>query len=280
MVMRDRLPIRISQAIRWSLVSVVMLPGCVSWRALQPVPPSVAAGRRLARQGVAAMEVERWDEAELLFASAVEKSPEDAEARRYLAEALWRRGSATDALEHISIAAKLDADDATTAVRAGEMLLDAGEASRAIKQGNRAVRLDNNLAAAWTMRGRAHSAEGETDRALADFQRALLLAPNSAEVLLETARLYHGQQQHQRCLATLHRLQDHSTPGSESPDVLELEGRTYLVLGRPRLAGERLALAAERGSTSVDLAGLQAQAATQMGAGLSIRPAEGGSQLK
>lgn len=276
-VIVTRLPTRLSRATCWTVMMVtVVLPGCVSWRSLHPVPPSVAAGRRLARQGVAAMEMDQWNEAESLFAAAVEKSPDDPEARRYLAEALWRRGAATEALEHISTAATLDKSDATTAVRAGEMLLEAGEAQRAIRQADRAVRLDNTLAAAWTLRGRAYTAVGDLDRALADLQRALLLAPNSAEVLLETAQLYSARSQHQRCLATLHRLQDTSAPGSEPPEVLELEGRTYLALGRPQLAAERLALAADRGSTSADLGMLQAQAASQMDVEVSRRPpAEG-----
>lgn len=218
------------------------------------------------------MELNRWDEAEELFATAVEKSPDDPEARRYLAEALWRRGAADQALEHISMAARLDADDASTAVRAGEMLLEAGASERAIAQANRAVRLDTNLASAWTLRGRAYAAEGELDRALADLQRALLLAPNSADVLYESAKLYHDRGQHQRALATLHRLQDTSSLGDQPPEVLELEGRTYLALGRPQLAAECLAQAAERGSQTPDLPTLQAQAARQMELEISSRP--------
>jgi tetratricopeptide (TPR) repeat protein len=266
--MCTRSPIRYSLASPWLLVCLVLLPGCVSWRALQPVPPSVAAGRRLSRQGVAAMEVNRWDEAEQYFASAVDKAPEDPEARRYLAEALWRRGATSEALDHIAVAASLDADDASTAVRAGEMLLEAGEAQRAIEQADQAVRLDNTLASAWTLRGRAYLAKGDDDRALADMQRALLLAPNSADVLYETAKLYHSRGQHQRCLATLHRLQDTSSSAGGPPEVLELEGRTYLALGRPRLAADCLAKASQQGGTSTELATLQAEAAQQ----LSSRP--------
>ncbi len=99
-------------------------------------------------------------------------------------------------------------------------------------------------------------------------------------MLLETARLYHRRQQFQRCLATLHRLQDTSTPGSEPPEILELEGRTYLALGRPRMAAERLALAADRGSISPDLPTLQAQAAYQLGIEVSLRPGEARPQTK
>ncbi len=258
----------------------VAAAGCVSWRDLHPVPPSVTTGQRLARQGVAAMELEQWSEAEHLFESSVKKSPEDPEARRHLAEVLWRRGAESDALEHIAVAAEIDASDPNTAVRAGEMLLDAGESARAIKQADRAVRLDNTLAAAWTLRGRAYAAQGDTQRALADLQRALLLAPNSADLLVETAQLYQVRGQHQQCLAVLHRLQDTSPGGEQPPDLLELEGRTYLALGRPQQALERLALAVERGSQSADLPALQAQAAAQMGVEVSSRPAAPRTQIR
>ncbi|QDU58641.1 tetratricopeptide repeat protein [Aeoliella mucimassa] len=245
------------------LISLLLLAaqaGCVSWRSLQPVPPSVSHGRRLARQGVAAMEVGQWDEAEELLREAIEKTPDDPEARCKLAEVLQRRGANAEALEHMAVASHLDAADPWTAVRAGELLLEAEDADRAIQQANRAIRLDQSLAAAWTLRGQAYAAQGDTTRAMADMQRALLLAPNEAGLLLESAKIYHQRQQHHQCLATLHRLQDVVGPGGESSAMLELEGRTYLALGRPRMATERLALAAERGSTNPELQTLLAQA--------------------
>lgn len=254
------------------LAVALLLSGCVSWRSLQPTPPSVAASRRLSRQAVAAMEVQQWDEAESLLREAVEKTPDEPEAQRYLAETLWRRGAREEALEHIDRAAALDTANPETAVQAGKMLLEVGDAGQAIQQANRSVRIDNNLADAWTLRGRAYAAQGDLDRALADLQRALLLAPNSAEVLLESARIYHQRQQHQRCLATLHRLQDATALDAAPPEVLELEAQTYLALGRPQIAAQRLALSVERGGITAERQTLQTQTARQLGVEVSSLP--------
>lgn len=256
------------------------LAGCVSWRSLQPVPPSVAAARQLARQGVAAMEVEQWDEAEALLSSAVEKSPEDPEAQRYLAEALWQRGDKQQALRHMATAASLDTADVQIAVRAGEMLLESGDPHRAIRQADRAIRLDNTLAAAWTLRGRAYAEEGELERALADLQRSLLLAPNDSAVLLETAGIYHRRGQHERCLATLHRLEDHQGLEATAAEVLELEAETYLALGRPQLAAQRLAMAVDHGGMTAERRTLQAQANRQMGVEISRLPPPDGIERR
>jgi tetratricopeptide (TPR) repeat protein len=262
------------------LLAAVLATGCVSWRSLQPVPPSVAAGRRLTRQGVAAMEVDRWDEAEELLREAVEKSPEDPEAQKYLAEALWRRGMQSEAMQHMAIAAKFDRHDATTAVRAGEMLLATGDARSAISQADRAVRLDKSLAAAWTLRGRAYAAQGELDRGLADLQRALWLSPNDADVLMESAQLYHQRKQEQRCLATLHRLRDAAPPQEKMPAILQLEAETYLALNRPQLASERINEAIALSGSTPTLVALKAQSDRQLGLNVAQQPAAGGPTLR
>ncbi|WP_425394908.1 tetratricopeptide repeat protein [Aeoliella sp.] len=260
--------------------ALVVLPGCVSWRSLQPVPPSVAAGRRLARQGVAAIEVQQWEEAERLLTEAAEKSPEDPEAQRYLAEALWRRGAQDEAMRHMAIAAHHDRHDAATAVRAGEMLLATSDAKQAIRQADRAIRLDNSLATAWTLRGRAYAADGDLDRALADMQRALLLSPNDADVLLESARLYRQRGQDQRCLATLHRLRDAAPPAERMPEILELEAHTYLALSRPQMAAQRVALAIELSGPTAPLASLQAETQKALGIEVTSRPLAPGSRVQ
>lgn len=218
------------------------------------------------------MEVQQWGEAEALLREAVVKTPDDAEIRRNLAEALWHRGAREEALEHIDRAATLDTSNPQTAIQAGTMLLEEGDADRAIQQANRAIRMDTKLAKAWTLRGRAFASQGNMDRGLADLQRALQLDANSAEVLLESARIYHQRGQHQRCLAALHRLQDASALNSAPPDVLELEAQTYLALGRPQMAAQRLALADERGAATVERQTLQAQAARQLGIEVSSLP--------
>ena len=232
---------------------------------MRPVPASVAAARRLSRQGVAATEACEWEKAESLFRAAVDKSPDEAEPRRQLAESLWRRGAAAEAVEQIVAAADLASEDAQLAVRAGEMLLATGRAHEAADFAQDALQLDNQLALAWALRGRTFAARGQDDRALADFSRALLLEPRATEVLLDSARIYSRRENHDRSLATLHQALDSVPLESVPQELLVLEGRSYLALERPAQAAERLTLAADRGPATVELRMLQAEAELAQG---------------
>ncbi|MGI9457384.1 MAG: tetratricopeptide repeat protein [Aeoliella sp.] len=233
--------------------------GCVSWRSIHPTSKSAAAGRQLARQGISAMECGQCTEGESILRAAIDKNPEDPLPRSHLAEALCRRNAKEEALEQFTAAAQLAPEDASLAVRTGELLLESNRAEEAASEAARAVRLDRDLADGWALRGRAQAAMGFEDRALADYQHALLLAPSNAEVLLALSSLYSRRGQHQRCLATLHRLLDTFPPGAEPADALLLEGSTYLALDRPAQAGERLALASERGLATAELRVMQAK---------------------
>ena len=211
------------------------------------------------------MELGKWFEAESLLREAADKSPNDPDVRRHLAETLWQRGAHEEAIEHMLAAERLCGCDAATAVRAGEMLLSVGKAKQAAELADKGVQLDHSLAAAWALRGRAYAAAGEHERALADYGQALRLAPSDTGVLLAAADLYSLRGQHERCLATLHRLIDSIPPGSEPTEALLLEGRTYLAMGRAGQAASSLKLAADRGPGSAELSYLQAQCEWQLG---------------
>lgn len=247
------------------LAIVVLASGCVSWRSIRPVSPSLEAGRRLAREGVTATERGEWTTAESLFREAVDKCPDDAELRRKLADVLWRRGATDEAVEQITTAAELAPDDVATVVQAGEMLLATGRTRHAAERARQALRLDNREPTAWALRGRTFAVQSNDQRALADFACALLLDPDATDVLLESAHIYSRRGEHQRCLATLHQLLDSLPADSVPQEVLLLEGRTYLALERPARAAERLALAAERGPTTADLHIWQAEAELAQG---------------
>lgn len=234
--------------------------GCRSINKKAPTQEAVATGRQLARQGISALETGRSEEAEALLRQAVEAVPSDPEAHRYLAEALWQRGAAAEAIRHIESAQLLAPTDPAVVVRAGEMRLATGDHARAMQCANRAIGLDPQLPDAWALRGRGWWLKKNPDQALADLQRALQFSPSAPDLLIDLANLYYQQGQPQRCLTTLHRLLDTHAAGEEPLEAVILEGKAYLTMGLPIPARERFALVKSRSTPGPDLYCLIAQA--------------------
>jgi tetratricopeptide (TPR) repeat protein len=224
-----------------------------------------AAGRELTRQAVDAMQAGQWPQAEVLLRQAFEASPDDAQVRRQLAEALWQRGATTEAMSHMAAAMKLEPVNAKLATRAGEMSLAVGDRSAALAHAEHAIRLEPQLSAAWALRGRIFRQLNQTDRALADLQRALEFAPGSSDVLMDLALMYRERGQAARCLTTLHHLHDSGPPGGNSQPALILEGLALMDLERPHQAADVFLEAAHRGPPNADLLYYLAQSQSAAG---------------
>ncbi len=258
------------------------LSGCAALRR-GPVPQDVAACRDLTQQGVTAMEMGNWPEAEALLQRAAESSPVDSAPRHYLAEVLWHRGATDAALVQMKEAVALDEQDSTLVVRYGEMLLGTGDAKRALKRADQAIALNPKLASAWALRGRVYWRMDQTDRALADLQRSLQFAPDSSDVLMDIAAIYRQRGQHDRCLTTLQHLLDTYPPGQGTQLAYWMEGLTLADLGRPDQAAESLRIANQQGPPNADIlyylaraqiaAGRPAAAATTAQEALATNPA-------
>jgi tetratricopeptide (TPR) repeat protein len=255
------------------LISAALLPisicGCAALGHRGPVPKDVAACRELTQQGVTAMELGQWSEAEKLLQSAVEASPVDSATRRYLAEVLWHRGATEAAIVQMEAAVQLDKRDAALVVRSGEMLLGTGATEKALKRADKAISLNPRLASAWALRGRVYWRMDDTDRALADLQRSLQFAPDSSDVLMDLAAIYRQRGQHDRCLTTLHHLLDTYPPGQATQLAYWMEGLTLADLGRPEQAVESLETANRQGPANADVLYYLAQAQLACG-----RPAD------
>lgn len=254
----------------------------------RPVAEDVAAGRDFTQQGVTAMETGRWSDAEILLQRAVEASPDDAVARRHLAEALWQRGATDAALEQIERAVELEPDDAALVVRRGEMRLGNGDSKRGLACAEEAIALNPKSAEAWALRGRAFWQMNQTDRALADLQRSLEFEPDRRDVLMDIGAIYRQRGEHERCLTTLQYLLDTYPPGQGTQLAYWMEGLTLADLGRSEQAAQSLQAAAERGPANADLlyylaqahlaAGHADQAATAAQAALVANPAHAASR--
>jgi tetratricopeptide (TPR) repeat protein len=235
------------------------------FRAREPVSKPVSEARQLSQRGLNAMERGDYASAESLLSDAVKVCPQDLNARRQYAEALWQRGERELALEHVVKALLQSPDDLQLAVRAGEMQLAMGRRDDALHMADQV--LDQNPAEprAWALRGRTYKAQGDYDRALADFHRALEFNRDDRAVLLETAELYRTVNRPQRALNTLTRLRETYGPLEEAQQVLYLQGLAFNALGRTEDAVDCFALALERGAPNADL--LYCYAEAQLAAG-------------
>jgi tetratricopeptide (TPR) repeat protein len=246
--------------------------GCATFGRRAREAEAMTAARESSRKAAEAMQAGQWQQAETLLRQGLEASPDDPEVRRQLAETLWHRGAANEAMSNIAAAVRLEPGNAALAVRAGEMALASGARDAALSRAEEAIRLDPQLASAWALRGRVFRQLNQPERALADFQRALVFAPDDAELLLELAMMYRDRKEPARCLTTLHHLHDTYPLGGEPQNALMLEGLTLMDLKRPHQAAEVFALAVERGPANADLMFhlAQAEAATGDHAGATV----------
>jgi predicted Zn-dependent protease len=246
-------------------LTVSVTGGCAIFSRRNHSASEVTAARELSRQGVAALEAGQPQQAEELLRKSLAASPDDASARRYMAETLWRRGSGDDARSQIAEAIRLEPTNATLAVRAGEMYLAVGRRDAAKEQAERSIRLDPTLAGAWALRGRCFVKMNLPDRALADLERAVELAPDRSDLLLEVASLYRLRGQNARCLTAIYHLLDSYPSGEEPQSVLVMQGQTLMDLGRPQQATDAFLAAIQRGPPNADVCFCLAQSYSAAG---------------
>ena len=214
---------------------------------------NITAARSLSLQGMDAQQKDRWDQAELLYASAVTKCPTDERARCGYAESLWRRGAQQEAVAHMEQAVRLSGDDPERQVQLGCMYLSRGELNKALAASKKAIAANQQLPAAWALRGDVLRAEGDRNDALASYHRALSYREHYPEVQLAVAEIYSQQNRPDRALATLQSLGDHYPPGQTPSDVHYRQGLVLRDLGRFYHAAQCLARATAGGQSSPDM---------------------------
>lgn len=235
------------------LLSAVLAAGCrLPWRE-GPVSQPLADCRRLSRQGMTALDRGEQRDAEGLLAKAVAACPTDAEARRYYAESLWRRGAKPEAIAQMEEANRLTGEDAALLARLAEMYLAVGQPDRARQYAERAIDIEPKLPLAWMIRGGVNQAAGQPRQALADYLRALSYAPRDRAMLAQVAESYRRLNEPDRALQTLQSLAETYSPGEEPPRVLDGMGQAYVALGRYDDAVESFSAALARTNPSSEL---------------------------
>ena len=166
----------------------------------------VVFARQIAQRGMDAVDAGNWQRAEEFFAKAVEVCPVDERVQSRYAEALWRRGSRREAVEHMKEAVRLSGGDPDLVVRLGEMHLQTGELQQASQLAERVIQSGRQQANAYRLRGAVLERQGKWPEALADYHRALSIQPQYPEVQMAIAGVYYRQGRPQRALSTLQAL--------------------------------------------------------------------------
>ena len=213
----------------------------------------ITAARALSLRGMDAQQQGHWDQAEALYAAAVEKCPTDERARCGYADSLWQRGAQVEAIAHMEHAVRLSGDDPVRQIQLGRMYLARGELNRALSAAGKAIASNKQFAPAWALQGDVLRAEGDRGDALASYHRALAYQDHYPEVQLAVSEIYSQQNRPERALATLQTLADRYPPGQIPSDVLYREGLVLRDLGRFRDAAISIARATERGQPSADM---------------------------
>ncbi|MEN6451778.1 MAG: tetratricopeptide repeat protein [Thermoguttaceae bacterium] len=239
----------------WPTIAVLGLlsAGCRLPGQQGPVPQSLAESRRLAREGVAALERGQQQTAENLLAQAVTASPTDADARRRYADALWARGAENEAIAQLEAAGRLGGEDAAIWARLAEMYLAVGQSDSAWRSAQQAVELDPKLPSAWAIRGGVLRTAGQPRDALSDYLRALNYAPKDRAILVAVADLYRQLERPDAALQTLQSLAETYSPGEEPGSVLDMLGMAYVATGRYDDGVETLTAAVARGQPTADM---------------------------
>jgi tetratricopeptide (TPR) repeat protein len=271
-----------------AVVAVAVLAIASGCRVFKPrtSDESIRVSRELALQGMDAQQRGQWEQAEQLYAAAVQCCPQDERARCCYAEALWRRGEQEQAVVHMEEAVRHSGNDPARRVQLGKMYLARGQVHQASVQADKAISANSQFAAAWALHGDVLRAEGLRSEAMASYHRALVYQPHYPEVQLALADLYGQQDRPQRALATLQSLADHYAPDEVPSEVLYRQGLVLRRLGRHDDAAAQLAAAVKRGPVTADmlldlaqtqvLTGNTQAARESIAAGLALHPRHAG----
>ena len=243
---------------------VTMQIGCV-WKREAAVSPRTVVSRQLCRQGIEAMEHNRWADAEPLLAKAVDVCPEASEARSKYAALLWQRNQQAKALREMAEAVQLAPNDASMRVTYGEMQLALGNLDAAREAADLALDMDPKLAGAWALRGRLMRHEDKHREALSDLHRAEGLDPKNNSYQMEIADLYLGLNEPDRALATVQSLSEKWSAEEEPLAVLAMKGKAYYAMNRYEDAVGTFLLASSRGPIDSETLYLLAEAQLHTG---------------
>jgi tetratricopeptide (TPR) repeat protein len=182
----------------------------------------------------------------LLFTQALAQSPFDERAHWGYSNTLWKQGSKTKAIEHMSEAYRLSGRNPDYAVQLGEMHLELGQCDLAKQLALDVLSANRGHANAWALLGDVHDRQSDWPSALECYHHALILRGDFPKVQFSIAEIYRTTGRPERALATLDHMADLHVAVVDSPEHLLLRGLVYADLNRTREASELLAKCSER----------------------------------
>jgi len=209
--------------------------------------------RQLTLRGKAALQRERWQEAEDVLSQAVQVEPRSVQAHSQYAQALWNQNERQQALSHMREAIRLSGGDPQLMVQLGQMQLTENQLSAAAQSASIAVRARPDSASAHALRAKVLHRQGNLEEALAGSYRALSLQPDYPDVQTMVAELYQQMNRPQRSLAMLAILVDRYPPEEVPQRILQLQGVALKSLGRYDDAIERFVQAGRQGTMTAEL---------------------------
>jgi arylsulfatase A-like enzyme/Tfp pilus assembly protein PilF len=179
--------------------------------------------------GACYVRLERWAEAERLYAQALERGIDSSAIRVDLGLAHTRRGDAQRAAVELHRALALDPSNVAAHHHLGDLHRAAARFAEAAAAYRAALAINPEYVYAWNGLGRALAAVGNAEAALAAFRRAVEIAPTEAHGVLNLAvqlermgRAAEAGDTYRRCLEL-----------EASPEVRELAAQ-----GLERLGGD------------------------------------------
>lgn len=162
-----------------------------------PAPNEMAAGswpvlaNLYVQRGNHAWSAQQWDIAGDYYRLAIDFAPQQAPARRRLAEVLlYHQGQPAEALAQLEVADALDPQEAYGHMLKAHTYAALGDAPRALEEAQRAVALVQN-GYAFLVQGDMLANLARWPEALASYQESIKLDPNSAITFYQMGRALH-----------------------------------------------------------------------------------------
>ncbi len=206
----------------------------------------LVAARQLSLRGADALQRSRSQDAELLFAEALQNSPLDERAHWGYATSLWKRNERERAVKHMKEALRLSGRNPDYAIRLGEMQLDMGDRNAARESALSVLSANRGQPDAWALLGDTHHSERDWPAALECYHQALLIRSDFPRVQLSVAEIYRYLDRPKRSLAVLDRMNDLHATAAGDPECLLSRGLALSDLGQRQEAADVLAKASER----------------------------------
>jgi tetratricopeptide (TPR) repeat protein len=135
----------------------------------------------------------RWNESEVLYREALNRSPNFLDAIQGIVELDFQRGKPGDALQFLQEKINANPNDAALYLLQGQALVRAKQPADAKQSFSRCIELDKQNLSGFVMLAQVEQSLGDVPGAISHYRSAISLAPNNAGLYTTLGTLYEGQ---------------------------------------------------------------------------------------